>query len=280
MTADRQRILITGAAGSVGTTLRRGLSPHVSCLRLADISAMTPEAANEECLTLDLRDEAATSVAIRNVDAVIHLGAIPTEAPFQDLVESNVHGTHNVLEACRRNGVPRVIFASSHHATGFYPRGERLDGAVFARPDSYYGVTKVLGESLARLYHDKFGLQVICVRIGSFAESPTDRRMLSTWLSPTDCLHLFRRCLAATDVGFAVIYGASANTRSWWSNDPAAAAIGYRPQDDAERFASELDNDSEELLGRRAQDYQGGAFVDVHGTRPVTRPAPARREDQ
>jgi uronate dehydrogenase len=157
-----------------------------------------------------------------------------------------------VFEAARLSGVPRVVFASSNHATGFYPVDQTLAGDEPARPDSLYGVTKVYGEAVGRLYVDKFGIEVVCVRIGSFAERPRQLRELATWLSHGDAVRLFAACLSASAVGFRVVYGASANTRRFWDLTPALE-LGYEPQDDAERYAGELGGELHQL--------HGGAFT-------------------
>jgi uronate dehydrogenase len=120
------------------------------------------------------------------VDATVHLAGIPQEDSFDRILETNVVGTYNVFEAARNQGCPRVVFASSLHVTGFYDAGERISPELPVRPDSFYGVGKACGENLGRLYADKHGLQVVCVRIGAFAERPTTPRHLSTWLSPRD----------------------------------------------------------------------------------------------
>lgn len=262
MTTAPERVLMTGAAGSVGTTLRRGLRGHYRELVLLDRAPLEPEAPNERCLEVDLRDFQATCEALRGVDAVIHLGAIPGEAPFEEILEGNIRTTHHVLEGCRRAGVRRLVFASSNHATGFYPRDAVIDGSVYPRPDSFYGVSKVTGEALASLYHDKYGIEAVCVRIGTAAEVPRDRRALSTWLSPSDCVRLFRRCLDAPDVGFVVIYGVSANTRRWWTDDAAATALDYVPQDDAEHYADEIESSALAPADVPSERFQGGGFVD------------------
>jgi uronate dehydrogenase len=175
---------------------------------------------------------------MRGIDVVIHLAAIADEAPWDDILKSNIEGTYMVFEAARQAGVRRVVYASSHHVIGFYPAAERVGPAHPVRPDSYYGVSKVFGEGLARLYHDKWGLEVVCLRIGCFRPQPEDVRQLSAWLSHRDGVELVRRSVLAPEVGFTTVYGVSANTRGWWDNDEAAASIGYVPRDDAEAHAA------------------------------------------
>jgi uronate dehydrogenase len=256
-----QRVLITGAAGNIGRALRTGLSGQYSLLRLLDIAPQEPAEAGEEVVTLDLNDRRASEAAMEGVDAVVHLAAIPQEAGFDDILEGNIKTTYSVYEAARRAGVRRVVFASSHHVMGFYARGETVGPDDPVRPDTFYGVSKAFGEVLGRLYADKYGLEVVCLRIGGFAERPTTLRQLSMWLSPRDCIQLVRCCLDAPAVGFTVVYGVSANTRSWWKDD-SAASLGYQPQDDAEEFAAQVEQPPPGAPSNRADRLQGGSFVE------------------
>ena len=244
-TVSHSTVAITGAAGGVGSVLARGLRRD---LRLLDIR---PAPGSE---VLDVRDLAAVEAAFQGTAAVIHLGAIPTEAPFEDILEHNLRGTHNVLEAARRCGVKRVVFASSNHVTGMYGRSDRIGPEAPIRPDTYYGVSKAFGEALGRLYAEKWGVSVVCIRIGTCIERPLDRRHLSTWLSPNDAVALFSAALDAP-VQFSIVYGISANTRGWWDL-ASARALGYRPRDNAEAFADEVAEDRSEPF-----DTQGGAFT-------------------
>ena len=250
-----RRVLLTGAAGAIGACLREGLRPIVDELILTDVRPVEA-VAGERFVQADLADRDAMLAAAEAADAVIHLGAIPSEAPFDDLLGPNLVGTFNVFEAARLGRVPRVVFASSNHAVGFYPVDEVLSGREAPRPDTLYGVTKAYGEALGHLYVDKFGLDVVCVRIGSFADRPRDVRALSTWLSPGDAVRLFTACLTAPDVGFRVVYGASANTRLRWDLSPARE-LGYEPRDDAERFAGEVGGE----VGGEPHQHHGGSFT-------------------
>ena len=249
-----RRVLLTGAAGRIGSSLRQGLREGLDEFRLSDREHVEPVPRTPETFVLaDLVDASDVADAVENVDAIVHLGGHPDEASFDDLLGPNIQGTFNLFEAARRAGVRRVIYASSNHATGFYGTGDRLVGDEPTRPDSLYGVTKVFGEAVGSLYADKFGLEVIAVRIGSFETKPSEPRHLSTWLSPTDALRLFKACLAPVDVHFIVLYGVSANTRTWWPLDQAAKALGYQPRDNAEDFAAEI--------GEGSDAVQGGRFV-------------------
>jgi uronate dehydrogenase len=261
-----QRVLITGAAGTIGRALRSGLRRRYPVLRLIDVAPQEPAQPGEEVVTLDLNDRLATEAAMKDVDVAIHLAAIAREAGFDDILAGNIATTYSVFEAARRAGVRRVVFASSHHVIGFYPRGETVGPEDPVRPDSFYGVSKAFGEALGRLYADKYGLEVVCLRIGAFSERPTRARQLSVWLSPRDCLQLVRCSLEAPAVGFAVVYGVSANTRSWWRDD-AAASLGYHPQDDAEEFAAEVEDGPSGAPSTLADHLQGGSFVEKDPSR-------------
>jgi uronate dehydrogenase len=246
-----RRVLLTGASGRIGSCLRAGLRDELEELRLTDRRPLEvpPVQGSETFAPADLTDPAAVEQAMAGVEAVVHLGAAPGERPFDELLGPNVVGSFNVFDAARRTGVRRVVFASSNHATGFYPVGKRLTGVEPVRPDGLYGASKVWGEALGRMYFDRFGIEAICLRIGAFQERPREPSHLANWLSHGDAVRLVRACLTAPDIGFLVVYGVSANTRSWWEIADAAARLGYEPQDDADRFAAEIDGPDPERQG-------------------------------
>ncbi|MFG2693320.1 NAD-dependent epimerase/dehydratase family protein [Kitasatospora sp. NPDC048407] len=230
-------VALTGAAGNIGTVARKALRDEAERLILLDRVPLRPEAANEEARTVDLRDAAAVEAALAGADQVVHLGGVPDEAPLPELLDVNVLGTHNVLEAARRTGIDRVVLASSNRVTGFHPVGHHTDPEDPVRPDGLYGVSKAAIEALGRLYADKFGLSVICLRIGSFEPAPTEPRHLATWLSPRDAIGFVRAALTAPPtVRFATAYAVSANTRRFWQV-PDPAVLDYAPVDDAELHA-------------------------------------------
>jgi uronate dehydrogenase len=233
-------IVITGAAGLVGSLLRARLARPGRTLRLLDVAPLTP-GPSEEAIQASVGDMAAMTAACRGADAVIHLAGIPGEAPWPDILETNINGGYVAFEAARRAGTPRVVFASSNHAVGFTPRSAfPVPDYAFPAPDTYYGVSKVAVEGLAALYHHRYGMDAICVRILSCSPRPRDVRTLSTWLSPDDAGRLFEACLTAERPGFRVIFGVSANTRGGWVSLEEARALGYRPRDDAEAYAAEI----------------------------------------
>ena len=159
-----------------------------------------------------------------------------------------------------------MVFASSNHAIGMYPVTEQLRLDCALRPDGFYGLSKVWGEGMARMYWDKHGIESICVRIGSCLERPTEPRHLSTWFGHEDLLHLIERCIEAPDIGYMAVWGVSANTRSWWDNT-GAERLGYRPTQNSEDYAADVLS-RPNPLDAIAQRYQGGGFV-TQGFTPV-----------
>lgn len=252
------KILLTGAAGQIGEVLRPALVREALGLISADVAPLTPIAANERCLRLDVRDAAAVEAAMAGVDVVFHFAGIASEADWPSIHAVNIDGTYNVYEAARRAGTRRVVFASSNHFAGFHRRDRRTGSDIAPRPDSRYGVSKVAGEAIGRLYADKHGVETIALRIGQCRPKPTHRRALSLWLSHGDMARLAVCCLAATNIHFDIVYGVSANTRAWYDN-PGAEKIGFRPTDNAEDFAATL---PPEALAEDevASAFQGGPF--------------------
>lgn len=255
------RVLMTGAAGGIGREARRGFAGRYTLLRLLDRAALEPAGPGEESVTADLEDIAALERAMEGIDCVVHLAGMsvePESNAWPQVLAANIAGTHNVFEAARRAGIRRVVFASSHHAVGYYRRSRILTGSIAPRPDSYYGVSKVAGEALGRLYADKFGLGVVSLRIGAFRPKPSDIRHLSVWISPRDMVELLRCSIEAPLLHYVVAYGMSANTRSIWDNCEAAV-LGYRPLDNAEDYAAEvLAQGTPELDG--AKPFHGGWY--------------------
>jgi uronate dehydrogenase len=233
-------VVVTGAAGLVGRILRDRLGRPGRLLRLIDIAPLAA-GPGEEAIQASVTDLAALTTACSGASAVIHLGGVAGEAPWDQIAQTNIHGTYVVFEAARRAGAGRVIFASSNHAVGFTPRaGFPVPDYAFPAPDTYYGVSKVAGEALASLYHDRYGLDAICLRILTCEERPSTVRALSTWLSPDDAGRLFEACLTAERPGFRVAFGVSANSRGGWVSLDEARALGYEPRDDAESYAPEV----------------------------------------
>lgn len=251
-------ILITGAAGDVGSHLRRELAGKYN-LRLSDIKPIKALAAGEKSARGDVAKMADMLRITKGVDAIVHLGGFSVEGPWEMILRANIIGCYNLFEAARRNGVKRVLFASSNHATGFYKRDEKIDHRVYPKPDSRYGVSKAFGEQIGSLYAYKYGMEVFCMRIGNVNAIPPDKRRLSIWISPRDFARLVSVGIDNPDISFEIVYGVSDNRRSWYDNSNAHR-LGYQPQDDAERYAADVL--AKEKPGHpRAEMYQGGNFV-------------------
>lgn len=255
------RLLLTGAAGGLGKQLRPRLRSRCTLLRVSDVAAMEPAAAGEEVVEAALEDRAAVDALLNGIDAVVHLGGISTEQPFDPILQANIVGVYNLYEAARRHGVKRVVFASSNHVTGFYRQDEVVDPSMPPRPDGYYGISKAFGENLSRFYFDRYGIETVCLRIGSSFPEPKDRRMLATWLSYDDLERLVVASLTAPVVGHSIVYGMSDNRITWWDNT-SARHIGFRPQDSSEPWRAAREAAQPALdRGDPAVIHQGGAFV-------------------
>lgn len=255
------KLLLTGAAGGLGKVLRETLKPYCDVIRLSDKATMDPAKDGEEVVQVDLANAADVHAMVEGCDAIIHLGGISVEAPFEAIMQSNILGTYNVYEAARKHGVKRVVFASSNHVMGFYKQSETLKVDTPPRPDGYYGLSKAYGEDLSRYYFDRYGIETVCVRIGSSFLKPRDRRMLCTWLSYDDLLRLVVASLTAPAVGHSIIYGVSNNPVTWVDNS-GSRHIGYNPQDSSVIFRDEIyASTSAPDLTDPAAIYQGGAFV-------------------
>lgn len=264
------RVLVTGSAGSIGRVLCPGLVDRgvevVGFDRLPE-----PDGFDGRWHTGEATDVDAVFAAFEGakLDAVVHLAGHPGEASLPDSLSSHVVTTGALLDAMVAHSVPRIVYASSNHAVGRTPRREVADGllgdGVRPRPDTFYGVGKVAAEALLSLYADRYGIDAIACRIGSFQERPRSTRQLATWLSYDDCVRMVHAALTTPSPGFAVLYGISANSRAWWDLAPGRA-LGYDPQDDAEEFA-----DSVELTAADQAEaaHVGGPFVAEEFYRPA-----------
>jgi uronate dehydrogenase len=252
-------ILITGAAGDVGTHLRRELAGKY-VLRVSDLRSLKKINKEEKFVRADVSKMPDALRITKGVDAVVHLGGYSVEGPWQGILSANIVGCYNVFEAARRNGVKRILFPTSNHAVGFYRRDRTIDHRVYPKPDSRYGVSKVFGEALGSLYADKYGMQVFCMRIGNVGPAPIDKRRLSIWFSPRDLAQLVTIGIEHPDIGFEIVYGVSKNTRSWYDNSNAYR-LGYKPQDDSEAYAADVLRRERPGADPRAELYQGGIFT-------------------
>jgi uronate dehydrogenase len=258
---DYRRTLLTGAAGALGTELRKSGTRLGKTVRLSARRPCENLAPHEENAPADLSDFDAVSAAVKGCDAIVHMGGQGLEGPWKTILDANIIGSYNIYEAARQHGVKRIVYASSVHAIGYYERTETIDANVPTRPDSLYGVSKTFVENLGRYYFDKFGIESVCLRIGSSFPEPTDRRHLITWLSYRDCRQLVEKSLSADRVGFMVAYGMSNNSQAFWDNR-TAASLGYRPEDSADDYRDSLlaktkQGDPNDPAVR----FQGGSFV-------------------
>lgn len=240
-------VLLTGAAGGLGTLMRELLPAYGYELRLFDVA---PVRDAPDAIIGDLADRDALREAVRGTDAIIHLAGISLEAPFEKVLRANIEGTYRLYEAARAERVSRVVFASSNHAVGYTPWPAPGDPLIPTdtprRPDTFYGLSKTFGEDLAQLYWDRHGLETVSIRIGSCFPEPTSVRMLAVWMSPADGAQLVHAALTAEKVGHTVVYGSSANARLPWDLS-SARALGYEPRDDSEAYAPQLIAEQGEL---------------------------------
>jgi uronate dehydrogenase len=256
-----KRLLLTGAAGTLGRMLRPRMKRYCETLRVSDLAAMDPAGEGEEVVVAPLEDEAAMYALLEGVDAVLHFGGVSIEKPFSTVLPANIVGAYNLYEAARRRGTKRIVFASSNHVTGFYGQGETIPANVVPRPDSYYGLSKAFGENLAQFYFDRHGLETVSIRIGSCLPEPQDRRHLSSWISHDDMERLLVAALSAPVVGHSIVYGASDNRTTWWDNSQGKH-VGYRPQDSSEPWRAAVEAKQPHIDPSRPEArYQGGAFV-------------------
>ena len=230
-----QNILLTGAAGALGEQLRETLSKSCKTLTVSDRTSLNKKFENEKIVQADLSSLEEMINLTKNIDCVVHMGGQSIEGSWDNVLNSNIIGMYNLYEGCRKNNVKRVIWASSVHTVGFYPRSEVLDSKAKPRPDSNYGLSKVFGESLAQYYWDKYELETVSVRIYSCLAEPKDHRILSTWLSYDDLRSLIVACMKTENVKHSIIFGVS-NNDSVLVDNKYAKHIGYIPKDNGEDY--------------------------------------------
>jgi uronate dehydrogenase len=256
------RLLLTGAAGGIGQVIRPRVAAFAQRLRISDLGGACPtEAApHEEIQPCDLADKQAVDALVAGCDAIIHLGGVSVERPFEEILEANIKGVYNLYEGARRHGVKRVVFASSNHVTGFYRQHEKIDAHALRRPDGYYGLSKSFGEDTAQFYFDRYGIETVSIRIGSAFPEPKDRRMMASWLSYDDLFDLLRASLFTPSVGHTVVYGMSDNAVTWWDNRHAAR-LGFAPRDSSEPFRAKVEAQPAPAANDPVSVLQGGAFT-------------------
>jgi uronate dehydrogenase len=268
------KVALSGASGNIGRVLRPELLKRGVDLRSAGGSKpLAPLSSGEDVMHGDLRDPAVVDRLLEGIDVLIHMAGTSVERPLPEIIENNLKGLHEVYEGARRHRVKRIVFASSNHAVGMHPVEEKLGPDCEFRPDGFYGLSKMWGEGMARMYWDKHGIEGISVRIGSTLERPTEFRHLSTWLGHDDLVQLMMQCIEAPGIGYLVVWGISNNTRSYWDNS-GAARLGYRPVQNAEDYAEAILK-QENPLDPIARQYQGGGFVTIDYTPMDWRPRQA-----
>jgi uronate dehydrogenase len=264
-------VLLTGASGALGRVLTKSLSAEGCTLRLTDIVPFPDSVpAGASFTRADLNDGVTMLRLAEGCGAIIHLGGVSVERPFEEVLGPNIRGLYHIYEAARREGA-RVIFASSNHSIGFHERSESIGADTQFLPDGFYGLSKAYGELMGRLYWFKHGVESVFIRIGSTFPEPVDARMLATWLSYPDLSRLMIRCVVSERVGCCVVWGASNNSRMTWWRDDARGRLGWTPQDSADPFAGQL---AGKVSGDAVQErYMGGAFCTIGYSRSA--PAPA-----
>ena len=255
-----KKILVTGAAGGIGTRLRKLLKGVYPDILWSDIRKPDDLAADEKFIVADLADMAQVEKIVAGVEGIVHLGGYSIEGDWNTILQANIIGCYNMFEAAYRAKVKRIVFASSNHAVGFYPRSQKIGVDLRVRPDSRYGVSKAFGEALGALYAYKHGLSVTCLRIGNFGDAPVDQRRLAIWLKPEDLAQLIRIGLEHPDIVFETFYGASDNEAAWWDNSNARR-FGYKPAGKAEDYRAEAMAAQKKIAPDPVGDkFQGGPF--------------------
>ncbi|MGA9432712.1 MAG: NAD(P)-dependent oxidoreductase [Roseobacter sp.] len=234
-----KKLVLTGAAGRLGSYLREPLAALcdtlVSTDIVDDIGTLYP---GEEYVKADLAQMDQIAPVLEGADMVVHFGAIVDEKPFEDLLGPNFVGSYNIWEAGYKAGVRRIVYASSIHAVGMHLKSDFIGTDAEHRPDTFYGLAKCFTEDLGRMYWDKRGMESIHLRILSCAQV-NNTRALGSWLSYADLIQLVTRAIDTPSVGFSIIYGVSNNDRAPVDN-AKASFLGYRPVDNAEIFAAQL----------------------------------------
>lgn len=269
-----RRIVFTGAAGGIGTMTRPLLARLFPGLVLSDRVKPKDLQAGETFVVADLARPDEVAALVKGAHSVLHFGGFSVEGPWDAILQANIVGCYNLFEAARAAGVKRVVFASSNHAVGFYPRKRRIGTNLTVRPDSRYGVSKAFGEALGALYSDKHGMSVTCLRIGNVGPRPLDVRRLAIWISPADIVQLMQIGLEHPDIRFEILYGTSDNAASWWDNS-RAHQLGYRPTGKGEDHRAHAEAEQAKIGPDPVGDlFQGGAFCSMEFSNDAKRAGP------
>lgn len=253
-------VLITGSSGRMGTALSADLASKGFKLRLFDLQPHPdpPEGAVEYLGRLE--EPGRMEAAVDGVDAVIHLAALPNEDSWAETVSQTVNNTELLLRSCASAGVGKILLASSHHVAGFYDKAETLPADVLPRPDTYYGVAKATVEAMGSLYHHRFGMDVLALRIGSCFSEPHAPRSMPIWLSPRDMTGIVLAWLSLSGSDFRVAWGVSNNSRGFLSTKPLLE-MGYSPRDNSEDFLARLtEKFGADAFSEAQHDNLGGPF--------------------
>lgn len=256
MESKERTVYITGITGNIGRLLAEGLSKRWTVRGNSRRGTPVPGA---QVSKGDVADASFIQRELEGVDTVIHLAADPSpRASWESVLKNNIDGTYKVYEAARQAGVKRIIFASTNHTTGILTeKVVDMDTSVPFRPDSYYGVSKALGEVLGRYYSDRYGMSVLNFRIGWIVPTRDEKEIVDIfksrkdayplmWLSPSDCLHAHEKGIEAPEsLRFGTYYIMSNNKDMLWDMSNAKEEIGYEPKDDLavlfERFGERYD---------------------------------------
>lgn len=230
----KRKLLITGAAGTIGSVVFKGLQ---QVDRYDVVGADIHADEKQGIVQMDIGDEDRLAELTKGIDTVIHFAWIKDDGDFLGKVlAGNVSGAYKLFEAAVQNGVRRMIFASSNHATGYYKTYEKVGPHDPYRPDSFYGLSKCYIELLGRLYSDQGKISSFNIRIGNFPgdDRPHSERAGHIWISERDMLQLIICCIEADDeLKYLNLYGTSANSDNYYNIDYLEELIGYKPQDDA-----------------------------------------------
>lgn len=258
-----KKIVLTGAAGRLGSYLREPLSKMADTLISSDLGDDIGKLYDGETYhRADLTKYDDIHALLKGADMVVHFGAVGDEAPFETILGPNIIGAYNIWEAAYQNGVRRVVYASSIHAVGMHPKTDFIGVDAAHRPDTFYGLAKCFAEDLASLYWDKRKIEAVCLRILSCAQV-TSARAVGSWLSYDDLIRLVERAISTPVTGFSVIYGVSNNDRAPVDN-AKASFLGYQPVDNAENFAKEVFAQSPPLdVNDPGNMCHGGPFASV-----------------
>lgn len=258
-----KKVLLTGASGDIGTRLRKLLKPIYPELILSDLRTPSDLEPDETFIPADLAKFNEVLTAVNGVEGIIHLGGFSVEGAWETILNANIIGAYNLYEAARQAGVKRIVFASSNHAVGFFPRHQTIATDVTALPDTRYGLSKLFGEGLGALYAYKHGIGSLAIRIGNVGDKPLDVRRLAIWLKTEDLLKLIRIGLEKPELLFEVVYGMSDNERAWWDNN-RALELGYQPEGKSEDYApAVLEAETKLSQDDVAAFFQGGPFCSM-----------------